>query len=306
MGNRSFADIGISEGHHDLSPLWLIEGLAASIRGRFDFLLAITRRSVAAGRPQEAADVMDVKVLPGDIADQQLFQANAWMLTEALLARPDGPRKLRSFLAELGAQKVASNAFWTIYHQDFAERMALEKWWSIEQARRTAATVAQNLSTEDTVRQLSAILVTKLGPTRGHRGKPEETEASLDKLWQYTDEMWLKDVLKFKIDRLGTLRSQAHPLYQPVLDEYIDAVTWLLRGSIVRFRRNLRNAGVLQAAAEERSRAITTYLDEAERVHEPDELSKVFDGYFQTMAQDQKLEDKRRSPMSDYLDKFDH
>jgi hypothetical protein len=283
-------------------PLWLVEGLAASIEGRFDSLLSIARRSVAAGRPQQAADVLDVKVLPSDVADRQLFQANAWMFTESLLALPDGSQKLRSFLSDLGVQKVASNAFWKVYHQDFSQNEALEKWWSLEQARRTSVTVAQDLSAEETMRQLDAILITKLEPTKG---RPDETEATIDKLWEYAQEPWLKDVLNLKIDRLGALRSQAHPFYQPVLDEYINAVKWLFQGSIVRFRRTVRHAVTMQAVAEKRSRAIAAYLDQAERAYVPEELSQTFNGYFQTFDQAQKLEEKRSSPISDYLDKFD-
>ncbi len=287
-------------------PLWLVEGLAASIQGRFESLLAIARRSVAAGRPQQVADVLDVKVLPVDAADRQLFQANAWMLTESLLARPDGSRKLRSFLSELGAQKAASNAFWTVYHQDFPQDAALEKWWSLEQARRTSVTVAQDRSAAETARELNAILVAKLGPTKGRKGIPDGTETTIDKLWQYTDEPWLADVLKLKIGQLGALRSQAHPFYQPVLDEYIDAVKWLLQGNTVRFRRTVKHAAVMQAAVEKQSRAVAAYLDQAERAYAPEELSQVFNGYFQTFDQVQKLEGERRSPISDYLDKFDH
>jgi hypothetical protein len=286
-------------------PLWLVEGLATSIQGRFDSLLSIARRSVAAGRPQQAAEVLGVKVLPADGADRELFQANAWMFTESLLALPDGSQKLRSFLSELGAQKVVSNAFWKVYHQDFSSNEALEKWWSLEQARRTSVTVAQDLSAEETVRQLDAILVTKLEPTTQHKETPNETEATIDKLWEYAQEPWLKDVLQLKIDRLGALRSQAHPLYQPALDEYIDAIRWLFQGSDVRFRRAVRQAAAMQAVAEKRSRAIAAYLDQSERAYVPEELSQTFNGYFQTFDQAQKLEEERRSPISDYLDKFD-
>jgi hypothetical protein len=287
-------------------PLWLVEGLAASIQGRYEFLLAIARRSVAAGRPQQAADVLGVKVLPADRADRQLFQANAWILTESLLALPDGSRKLRNFLSELGAQKVAGNAFWTVYHEDFPQNVALEKWWNREQARRTSVTVAQDLSATETARRLDAILVTKLGPIKGQKGMPDQTGTSIDKLWQYSEEPWLGDLLKLKIDRMGTLRGQAHPAYQPVLDAYMEAMKWLLQGSTVRFRREIKHAMVMKAAADKRSQAIAAYMDQAERVYAPEELSQVFSGYFQTFDQVQKLEGERRSPISDYLDKFDH
>ncbi len=196
-------------------PLWLVEGIAASIQGQFEFLLSIARRSVAAGRPESAADVMGVRVLPVDAADRQLFQADAWLLTESILALPDGSRKLRSFLSELGARKAVGSAFWTVYHRDFPQSAALDEWWSREQARRTSVTMAQDLSAAETGRRLATILIVKLGPVKEREGTPERTEATLGDLWQYTEEPWLVDVLKLKTDQLGTLRGLAHPVYRP-------------------------------------------------------------------------------------------
>ncbi len=287
-------------------PIWLVEGLAASIQGRFESLLAIARRSEAAGRPQTATDILGVKTLPVDTAERQLFQANAWLLTESLLALPDGSRKLRSFLSELGAQKVEANAFWSVYRQDFPQNVALDKWWSREQVRRTSVTLAQDLSAAETARRLDAILVTKLGPSSGRKGRPDETVTSIDNLWKYSEESWLRDVLKLKLDDLGTLRGLAHPLYRPVVDEYFDAVRWLLWGSDVHFRRAVRQAAEMKAAVDKQTHAIAAYMDQAEHAYAPEELSAVFNGYFQTFDQAQKLEGERRSPISDYLDKFDH
>jgi len=286
-------------------PLWLVQGLAASIQGRYEFMLSIAQRSVAAGRPQQATDLLDVKALSTDLMERQLFQANSWILTESLLALPDGSRKLRSFLSELGTQKMASNAFWTVYQQDFPQEIALEKWWSLEQVRRTSVSLAQNLSAEETARQLDAILLTKLSSAGEHAATSVVTDLTIDKLRQYEDAPWFKDVAKLKIDRLGALRGQAHPLYQPALDKYIDAVTWLYRGSESRFRSSLNRAEAARTTVEKQSRGIAAYMDQAERIYAPQEVSKVFTGYFQTLDQFQKLDSERRSPISDYLDKFD-
>ncbi len=288
-----------------LMPLWLVQGVAASIQGRGDLLLAIARRSVAAGRPQSAADLLNARLLPSDPAERALFQANAWIFTESLLALPDGAQKLRRFLTEAGAQKVVSNAFWAVYRGEFPRDAALEKWWSLQQAGRTSAVVAENLTAQETAQRLDDILLTRLDPTRGRRGMPGEKEMTVDQLWRYADESWLKHVLELKIDRLGALRSQAHPLYQAVIDDYIDAVGWLARQSTVRFRRGVRKAEAARLAAEKQSRAIAAYLDQAERVYAPGEFSRSFAGYFRTLDQFQKLEDERRNPISDYLDKFD-
>jgi len=286
-------------------PPWLVYGLAGSIQGHHEFLLSVVQHSAAAGRPEPAMQVLDLKAPPADPMEQQLFQANAWILTEELLALPDGPRKLRNFLTELGTQKVASNAFWMVYRPDFPQETALEKWWSLEQARYMSTTLAQNLSADETTQELDAVLGTKLGPRAGQRSTTDETEVAIGQLWRYADAPWLKDVLKLKIDRLGALRSHAHPIFQPVVDRYIEAIVWLYRGSVLRFRRGVEGADVARAAAEKESRRITAYLDQAERIHSPEEMSKTFTGYFQTLDQFQKMDDERRNPISDYLDKFD-
>ena len=286
-------------------PPWLVQGVAASIQGRGDLLLAMARRSVAAGRPQDARNLLDTKLLVSDPAERGLFQANAWMFTEGLLALPDGAAKLQRFLIEVGTQKVVSNAFWAVYREEFPEEAALEKWWSLQLASRTAFVVAEKLTAQETAHQLDNILRTRLDPTSERRGLPGELEPPIDQLWRYWDESWLRDVLETKINRLAALRSQGHPLYRPVIDDYSDAVGWLMRRNTVRFRRAVTKAEAGRLAAEQQSRAIAAYMDQAERVYAPEEFSKAFTGYFRTLDRFQKLEDERHNPISDYLDKFD-
>src|SRR5439155_17196786 len=92
-------------------PAWLSHGLAQSIFGRPEFLLDVARRSVDAGRPQNAADLLNVTGPPADPGERELFQANTWLFTDALLAQPDRSRKLQRFLAELAPTKSVSNPF---------------------------------------------------------------------------------------------------------------------------------------------------------------------------------------------------
>ncbi len=287
-------------------PLWLVEGLAVPIQGHYEPLLSVAQRSVAGGRPQGARDLLKAETLPDDPTEHQLFQADAWIFTDGLLGLHQGPRKLQSFLSELGAQKMASNAFWKVYRDDFPNTMVLEKWWSVELVRHTSMSVAQDLSVEDTESGLSAILVTKLGPTGGRRGMPGETDVAIDDLWRYAGAPWLPGLLKLKIDRIGALRGVAHPLYLPVLDDYMEALVWLQRGNVTRFHRGLIRAEATRAIADKQARGITAYLDEAERIYAPEPPSDTFRGYFQTLDQLQKLDGERRSPITDYLDKFDH
>ena len=302
--NRTQATVHGREYIVPVMPLWLVQGLAASIHGRNDALLGAVRRSVAAGRPVRAAELLSAKVLPSNPAERTLFQANAWMFTESLGTLPGGAEKLRKFLVELGSQKSASRAFWSVYRRDFPRDLTMEKWWSLQQVGRASVGRAENLTAKDTEQRLDAILLTKLGPTNGRRGLPD-TETPLDQLWHYTDSPWLKDLLKLKSDQLGLLRGQAHPFFEPAIDRYIEAINWLLQQNTVRFRRSVAKATAARAAAEQQTQATTAYLDEAERTYTPEELSKPLTGYFSTLDRFQALDQQRRNPISDHLDQFD-
>jgi len=75
---------------------------------------------------------------------------------------------------------------------------------------------------------------------------------------------------------------------------------------VTRFRRALSRAQATRAGADKKSHGITAYLNQAERVYAPEALTNGFRGYFQTLDQQEKLESERHSPISDYLDRFDH
>jgi hypothetical protein len=287
-------------------PPWLVQGLAQSLRGPNEALLAVARRSAAAGRPQEAMELLAKTELPGDPLDRQLFQANAWLFTEGLLGLPDGSGKLQRYLTELGAQKSATNAFWTVYRQDFPETVALEKWWSLQRAQRTAMRVAENLSATETSHRLGEILRVKLTVSVGKKGHESVVDQPLSQLWTYYQERWLNDVLRNKLVALQALRAQAHPRYQDVIGEYSDAIGWLLDKKLNRFRRAVKRADGARAGIDRESRETTAYLDRAERIYTPQDPAKLFDGYFQTLDEFQNLQQQRRSPISDYLDQFDH
>jgi hypothetical protein len=244
--------------------------------------------------------------LPSDPAERELFRANAWMLTEGLFSLPNGTQKMQRFLMELGATKSVSNAFSVVYGTDFPQEVTLEKWWSIQQAQCTATVVAQNLSLEETAHRLDAILPTALVQSGGNGETEVTTQVSLEKLWRYYEKPWLKEVLKGKFNNLETLRSQAHPLYRSVIDGYAEAMILLMNEKLSQYRRAIAIANRSRAAADQKTKRITEYLDQEERIYSPEEFTGLFTGYFQTLDQIHTLEKNRHNPISDYLDQFDH
>lgn len=306
MANRQLPVSGTGPARIAPIPLWLVQGCAQSILSRTDLLLKVAGRSVDAGRPARAADVLATTSLPVDDLERQLYQANAWLLTGGLFALPDGPHKLQNYILELARQSSASNAFAAVYRDSFPNERSLERWWCLNIAGRTSMVAAASLSAGETARRLDEILRTTLGREHSKRGGRVETEVTLDKLWTYYDRNWTKQLLKEKLIRLEVLRSEAHPSYRPVVEQYAEAVRLLLDQKLNRFRRTVAAADAARAAADSETRQITAYLDRIERACETPEAAGAFTNYFQAITQIESMTRQRRDPISDYLDHFDH
>jgi hypothetical protein len=274
-------------------PAWLAEGLAQSIVGQTDQLLAVVRRSAGGSRPQTAMELMRATQRSGDTADRVLHRANAWLLVEGLLRLPNGPRKLQQLLTELGATRIFAQAFEEVYDNDFPDTAVLEQWWNEQQTRAQELTVAGNLTETETTRQLDRLLAVETEP-----------RPVFDELWRYSDQPWLKPWLRDRSAGLEVLKACGHSLYRPAVAKYAEAVTQLLAGNLNRFRRAVGDAVRLRRAADQQAQQIRDILDRAERTYCP-VRTNAYQDFFRTLDQLEKFEQQRRGPIGDYLDRFD-
>ena len=284
-------------------PAWLVTGLARSIQGRDERLMQAARRSLDGGHPQTAFDLLTATPAESTTGDE-LFEANAWMFTEALLGLPQGRLKLRNYLGALGSTKSVTNAFWKVYGAEFADEKAVERWWALQLTSRTATVVAQNLTAAETARRLAGILATQLTVTTS-TGQGEQLAVPLQELGRYADQAWLPPAIADKRQRLEILHSQAGPTLRPAIARYLEALDWLQARQLPRYRRAVALADKTRAAAVVQAEQITAYLDEAEAQHNPVDLRAGFQSLFETLAKVERLEKRRRNPISDYLDAFD-
>ena len=288
VANRDRPAPAAAAWHSAQRPLWLVRGLAGTMAASPDWLVSVARRSATAARPPTARDLLRVTGLPTDEVDRDLFLANAWLLTDGLLRLPGGTRKLQQFLAEL---RTADDAFAKVYQTDFPSEVALEKWWSLVQARLATVVVPQDLAAGTTAEQLDALLILTGG-------------VAFHDLYRHFDEPWLKRDLPGRINELAALLCRAHPLYQPVVAAYVAAGHELAAGNISRYRRAVARAEKLRPAVDQQAQAITGFIDEAESMYTPNVNSNLWNGYFRTLEQLDRFERERRNPISDYLDQF--
>ncbi len=273
-------------------PLWLIEGLTQSVGNQRELLAAVERRSVDAGRPMRASDLLDKAALPVNAAECELFQANALLFIESLLALQDGAHTLKRFLTELAAQESITGAFWTVYHDSFPNSVALEKWWSLQLAQNMVTQPAQSQAAAETVRQLDGLLHVTVQRADGSTNEINMAEQSPEFLWREAGQEWLRVALMDRIQRLEVLRAQAHPQYRAVIDRYVEAERWWLAEKLARSHASFEQARRARKQVDQQMLDVALVLDRAEQTYAPENLGAT-------------LHDQLRTPISDYLDRFD-
>jgi hypothetical protein len=271
-------------------PLWLTEGLAAMLRADPERDLRFLQRSVAGGRPHTAADLLAAKQLPAQPADRTLFRVTSARFVEALLARPDGREKLTTTWGE--TEPFAADF-------GFVSDDAMEIWWQETLARRARGFVAERFLAEQTRKMLDEI-------RRVRVESPEDFEGTLADLWRHSQKKWLAALLTEKSLALQMLQTQAHPLYEKVLQQYAHAISLLQQRRVSRFRRQIRIAEAEREKLETQIIAVRDYLDGIERTQPAARpLADIFNRYFQTMRQFEQLEASRAAPIKDYLDRLE-
>jgi len=230
-----------------------------------------------------------------------LLEAHAWLFVQSLLSLPDGAAKLRRFLTSLGATKAVTTSFWETYRADFAGEAELERWWAVQFANRTVTVIAENLTPDETLRRLTGILRTTVsGPDL-----PAPQDLPVAELAAHTDAPWWREVVTDKRLRLANLQAVASPLYWSAIAAYQEAFQWLAQGSRVRFRRALVRAEKRRDEAAETGRGIRSYMDAVELQHAPTDWAPDFSATIQLLGELERIEQGRRTPISEYLDQFD-
>jgi hypothetical protein len=286
-------------------PAWLTEGMAAASGSRQDALVRAARRSVAAGKPQPASVILRSMESPAEAAERLLFQANSRLMVESLLSLPKGAGKLREYHLALGELRDVMGAFWKVYRSDFADDVAVEKWWAIQLLQRVKSEVAQRFTSEQTMERLNEILTVQLRVPAGDGNEFVKAEYAIAELWPYYEQPWLQELAQDRFNQLQSLHSQAHPFYLVVIRRYCEAMLCLRAQRVTRYRSLMVDAAALKRRADRHTLEVAVYMDQMEQKYNPTDPERVFQPLFKTLEEFQQMQQLRRNPINDYLDRFD-
>ncbi len=277
-------------------PDWLVEGVLSLQPGRAsDETATLLRSVVAANQIPPLEEIVRQRRAQLDSPSRQLFQAYARALLQLLLETPEGQRKLVRFINDL---PDAPNDFMADLENHFPGTIgqAPDRWWSLSVARLSASDRFETLSLAESGARLDRILHFSL---LGKDGQP--VEYSLGDYARFRRSPARRAILQQVAQRLQLLQAQAHPSYQPIVQEEYELVELLTRGKTRRVAERLARVASYRKVIERQSTEIDDYLNWYEATQSTS-MSGAFSQLLEPPGDPEVSLARRRDSISVYLD----
>ena len=111
--------------------------------------------------------------------DDGVYYASAQLFVNQLLARKNGPAKMRAFLGQLPAYMNWQTAFFAAFHEDFTRPLEVEKWWSLQVVGFTARDPGPRWTLAASHDKLDSLLVVPAEFRTATNALPEMRDISL-------------------------------------------------------------------------------------------------------------------------------
>jgi len=278
-------------------PDWLLDGVPTSqfnseSSNAVDVLaVPVSAQKIVSLREflQQRPDLLDG---PGRL----LYHAYSVALVDLLLRGPDGRRRLAQFIATLSSASSDPIADLQSHFPELVDADGgAEKVWTAFIAQRATSHAGRLLGaveTDDALEELLTLWITEAG---------REKRYSLDQFSDFIRNPSAKPVLVARGRELSILSARANPIYRSIILEYAEITTLLARGKTKRISERLARLKSSRQSVAAQMQKIDDYLNwfEATQSLRP---SGVFDDYMRAAELAEKPEQKRRDPISVYLD----
>jgi hypothetical protein len=284
------------------APWWVIEGAAQIIRRRdLGVESDLFKRLIEQNKFPPLAQFLSMRDGSVGATAAAIDEACAMCLVQLLVEQPNGRANLGRFLRH-----------WADNYQDpvgallrdfpaLAEKAGqLEKWWTLNLARFSAAERHQGLSAEETEKELANLLSFEVAVN----AKGEKQRFSIGDYRDFLKLPGSKAVVTELHGALIGLSVRANPLFRGVVADYESITAALLRRKTRGLAVRLADAERYRKALLERMSAVADYLNWFEAT-QFGTRSDAFDGFLKA-ARQLSLEEKERAhsddPVAKYLD----
>ena len=283
------------------APWWLIEGAAQIIRRRdLGVESDLFKQLVAQNKFPPLEEFLTMRDATLGATAAAIDEACAMCLVQLLIEQPNGRANLGRLLRrwpETSQDPVAALL------RDFpglAEQTGnLQKWWTLNLARFSAAERHHGLSAEETEQELAKLLEFEVIVNQ----KGEKQRFTLDQYAQFLKLRGSKAAMAQLQAALIGLSARANPLFRGVVSDYEKISAALARRKTRGVTGRIADAARYRKALLERMGAVADYLNWFEAT-QFGTRSDAFDGFLKA-AQQVSVEEKQvraADPVAQYLD----
>ncbi len=282
-----------------LPASWLVAGAIETFRRRdLGVDTDLFERLVETNRMPTIEQFLSLHPESEGEAAQLMDGAYGMALLQLLTEQPEGRRGLAHFVRDWPDQDKDPVGALTRAFPGLGEGSAgLQKWWTLNIARFSAADRYRGLSMEETDRQLNSLLDIELavGP---------EGEKKTFNIAEFTAFLNYKDAKKALAARHGevvALSAKANSLFRPVVRGYEEVLARLMRGKTRGVRDEILKTEIYRETVLHRMNDIADYLN----WYEATQLgvrTNAFDGYLRAARAIEA--DDRKQPIEEEIQKY--
>jgi hypothetical protein len=280
-------------------PGWLVTGIVKWLRthDRADES-DVFRTVIGSGSPLPLREFLSQNASNLDSASEALFEACGMCLIQLLLDQPEGRQRLGDYVKSLPANRDEPIVALAKHFPVLAGNEAsVEKWWTLNLAKLSAADRYRGLTVEETENRLEQMLVFLLDTAEGE----QKEVVPLTDTERFLKNKATRPMLKDRARELLELASRGNALLRPVIMEYQTACLFLSQGRTKGVAERLAAAEMLRSEINQRVEDIADYLNwfEVTQVRTP---SRLFETYIETVRRMDAPAPRRDDAIAKYLD----
>ncbi len=260
--------------HFSLPPEWLVEGIwQKAAAGTHGLSAALFNQLVQSGPPPKIDAFLKQRPQGLDPTSRAIYRAQSMTLLNALLETKNGKEGLAAYLTGLHAVRPEDpQPLLAAFPELEKDPTNLVKLWTLAIARASAVDQLEALSVVDTEKQLSLVME-DLRPAADPKKPDLEKLSGPLAMPPLSKDKNGRFLLARKAEELLRLEGRAHPVYQPIVEEYRLIASELADKPRRDAEKRLMAVGELRAALYARCEAMSDYVNwfEATKLDTPSE-----------------------------------
>ena len=154
----------------------------------------------------------------------EAFRCSSQLFVTELLRLKNGRDHLRGTIAGLAGCYNWQTAFLKAFENQFANQLALEKWWALQVTFFVGRNPQQLWNSEESYRKLEEVLYTSVAIRRGSGDLPARADVSLQAIIREWDTLRQLTTFRSKLRELELTRIRVSPEFTALTDDYLRVV----------------------------------------------------------------------------------